>query len=195
MSVPIVNARNLLVTAPAIFLALACVIGFWSNSNAKVARTGVALAALYLLLSTASNLFELDSNLLNDEAKKDWVASAERINALEDCTAQPILVVAHRVGFYRYYLDGGKSIELVPIGTPSWTALAGDGRLEERVELLAGEVAQARELTRSSRCGVKMWYVPTAGVSEQQALDLGARILGTGNFRLERVGNAMLFRG
>ena len=150
---------------------------------------------MYLLLSTAPNLFEFDSNLLNDEAKKDWAASAERVNALEDCAAQPILVVAHRVGFYRYYLDGSKGIELVPIGTPSWTPLAGDGRLEERVELLAGEVARAGELAGSTRCGVKMWYVPTGGVSDKQALDLGARMLGTGNFRLERVGNAMLLRG
>ncbi|MGH6918161.1 MAG: hypothetical protein ACREJ0_10710, partial [Geminicoccaceae bacterium] len=126
-AVPVVSMRNLLVTAPAIYLALGWVIGFCSNSNAKVARTGVAMAILYLLVSAASNLFELDSSLLNDESKKDWVASAERINTLEDCTAQPILVVAHRVGFYRYYLDGGKNIELVPIGTPHWATQLGVG--------------------------------------------------------------------
>jgi hypothetical protein len=194
VAVPIVNIRNLLVTAPAIYLALGCVVGFWLNSNAKVARAGVAMAILYLLLATASTLLEFDSGLLNDEAKKDWVASAERINALEDCTAQPILVVAQRAGFYRHYLDGGKNIELVPIGRPNWTALAGDGRIEERVELLADEAAQARERIRQSDCDVKMWHVPTGFVSEEQALDLGARILGVGNFRLERVGNALLFR-
>jgi hypothetical protein len=193
--VPIVSMRNLLVTAPAMYLALGWVIGFWSSSNAKVARTGVAMAILYLLLSAASNLFEFDSGLLNDEAKKDWVASAERINALEDCTGQPILVVAHRVGFYRYYLDGGKNIELVPIGIPHWATQPGVGRLEERVELLEGEAAQARERIRQSNCDVKMWHVPTGFVSEEQALDLGARILGAGNFSLERVGNAILFHG
>ncbi|MGH6918448.1 MAG: hypothetical protein ACREJ0_12195, partial [Geminicoccaceae bacterium] len=193
--VPVVSMRNLLVTAPAIYLALGWVIGFWSNSNAKVARTGVAMAILYLLLSAASNLFEFDSSLLNDEAKQDWVASAERINALEDCTAQPILVVAHRVGFYRYYLDGGKNIELVPIGTPHWATQLGVGRPEERVALLEGEAVQARERIRQSNCAVKMWHVPTGFVSDEQALDLGARTLGAGNFRLERVGNAMLFHG
>jgi hypothetical protein len=193
--VPILTMRNLLVTAPAIYLALGFVLGFWLNSNAKVAQAGVAMAILYLMLSTASNLFDFDSDLLNHQQKKDWVASAERLNALDDCTAQPILVVAERVGFYRHYLDGSKNIELVPIGTPNWTALAGTGRIEERVELSAGEVARARELTRSSRCGVKMWHVPIGFVSEEQALDLGARILGAGNFRLDRIGNAILYRG
>jgi hypothetical protein len=67
--------------------------------------------------------------------------------------------------------------------------------MEERVAFTEREVAEARERTRSSDCAVKMWYVPTGFVAEEQALDLGGQILGAGKFRLERVGNAILFRG
>jgi hypothetical protein len=189
---PVVNMRNLLVTAPAIYLALGCVVACWLNSNQRIARAGIVVSILYFLSSAASPLFE--SNLINLHAKKDWVASAERINALAECAAQPILVVAHPVGFYRYYIDSSKSIELVPIGTPSWTARPGDGEIQQSVALSEHERAQARQLTRSSGCSVKMWYVPTGFVSENEALDLGAQILEPGEFELERVGNAFLFR-
>jgi hypothetical protein len=189
---PVVSMRNLLVTAPAIYLALGCVVACWLNSNQRIARAGVVMSMLYFVTSAASPLFE--SNLMDMYAKKDWVASAERINALAECAAQPILVVAHPVGFYRYYIDHGKRIELVPIGTPGWTARPGDGEMQQWVALSEGERAQARAVTRSSGCSVKMWYVPTGFVSENEALDLGAQILEPGHFELERVGNAFLFR-
>jgi hypothetical protein len=192
--VPVVSMRNLLVTAPAIYLALACVISDWlKSSDQKIARAGLAMTITYLLSSAASPW--LGRDLLGLHAKKDWVASAERINALEACVAQPIVVVANHVGFYRHYIDGGKRIDLVPMGASAWVARPGDGHMHESVELSDGEVARARELSRWSHCEIKVWYVPTGFVSDEQALDLGAQILGAGNFRLERVGNAMLFRG
>jgi len=147
------------------------------------------------LLSALSTLFEFESNLLNLTGKKDWIVSAGLINELEECVAQPIVVVANRIEFYRHYIDGSKNIDLIPIGTHAMAVRPGGAGIDERVELRDGEAAQARELTRSSNCGVKAWYVPTAVVSEQDAIELGEQILGAGNFRLERVGNAMLFRG
>ena len=193
--VPIVSMRNLLVTAPAIYLALGFVIGFWWNADDKVARAGIATTIVYFVVSAISNVFGFESQLLNSTQKRDWVASAELINGREECVGQPIVVLANRVGFYRHYIDSDQHIELIAIGTSTTSARAGDGRIEERVELSAGEVAQARERARSSSCDVKMWYVPTGFVSEEDALDLGSRILGAGSFRLERIGNAMLFRG
>jgi hypothetical protein len=183
----------LLVTAPAIYLALGSVIAFWASSKEKIAHAGVAVTVLYFVLSTPSLLLDRDPLKLN--TKKDWIASAKRINELQECVAQPIIVVALPVGFYRYYIDDSKSIDLVPIGTPRWTARPGDGEMQQWVELSDAEVAQARTVARSSGCGVKMWYVPTGFVSENMALDLGAQILDSGNFELERVGNAFLFRG
>jgi hypothetical protein len=191
--VPIVSMRNLLVTAPAIYLALACVIAFWLKSNRKIARAGIATSIIYFLLSAASSSFEFDPKLLNAEAKKDWVVSAQLINGRQECAGEPIVVIANRVEFYRHYIDSSRGIKLIPIGTSVATARPGDGRMEERVELFEDEMAQARELLGSSNCGVKMWYVPTAFVSEQQALNFGEQVLGAAKFRLGRVGNAMLF--
>ena len=193
--VPIVSMRNLLVTAPAIYLALGYVIGFWSNADAKISQAGIAVAILYFAVSATSNLLGFESHLLNSTQKRDWVASAELINGREQCAGQPIVVLANRVGFYQHYIDRDRDIELIAIGTATASARAGDGRIEERVQVSAGEVAQARERARSSGCDVKLWYVPTGFVSEEQAHDLGSRILGAGSFGLERIGNAMLFRG
>jgi hypothetical protein len=193
--VPIVSMRNLLVTAPAIYLALASVLAFWAKSNQKVARVGIATSVMYFLLSAGSSSFELDPKLLNAEAKKDWVVSAQLINGLQECAGEPIVVIANRVEFYRHYIDNSRGIELIPLGTSVATARPGDGRMEERVEVLADEMAPARQLLGSSDCSVKMWYVPTAAISDKDASALGEQILGAGSFRLDRIGNAMLFRG
>jgi hypothetical protein len=103
--------------------------------------------------------------------------------------------VAAPVEFYRRYIDDASDVELVRVGTATWIARPGDGEIQQRVELSDNEVVQARELTRSSRCDVKMWYVPTGSVSEGAALALGAQIFDASSFRLERVGNAFLFHG
>jgi mannosyltransferase len=191
--VPVANMKTLLVTAPPIYLGLACVISFWLKSGQKIARSGVAVALLYLVIAALSTLFEFEPNLLNLTGKKDWVVSAQVINELEECVAQPIVVVANRAEFYHHYIDRSKNIDLVPIGIYEITVLPGGAGMEERAELRDDEVIQARELARTSNCGVKMWYVPTAVVSEKYAMELGEQILGGGNFKLERVGDAMLF--
>jgi hypothetical protein len=82
---PIVSMRNMLVTAPPIYLALACVIACWSRANGRTARAGIAMTMLYILLSAASPLIEHDPLKLS--SKKDWIASAERINELDECVA------------------------------------------------------------------------------------------------------------